>query len=296
MSRAVKIIPVILCGGSGSRLWPLSRASKPKQFLKLCSNRSLVQETVLRAQAASGAENHECVFVTLSAIKGQLEKQLSAIGQDYNGHILCEPSARNTAAAVAFAACYVENEFGGDAVMWVLPSDHYIRDQQALALSLASAIDAAQENQLVTFGIKPTGPETGYGYIHHDNKKHAEGVFRAKGFVEKPDLPTAQAYVDSGEYLWNSGMFVFTAQKVLESFESFAPETLVPLQGVVRNGQRSPAPALYNEIPKAPFDKAIMEKSPDIAVVPCDMGWSDIGSWDRLFENYRSRLFTKRAA
>lgn len=291
-----RIIPVILCGGVGSRLWPLSRPNKPKQFLKLCSSRSLVQETVLRAQAASEADNNECVFVTMSGLKRQLKKQLKEIGEGYDAHILSEPCARNTAAAVAFAACYVEQTFGADAVMWVLPADHYIRDEQELYAMMCCAVEEACKGNLATFGIKPTRPETGYGYIRHNNKKLAKCVLKVEGFVEKPDEQTAREYIESGEYLWNSGMFVFTARTAIESFERYAPEILVPLQGVTRNGQTAPTLALYKEIPKLPFDKAIMEKADNIAVVPCDMGWSDIGSWSRLFENLGQRLAPVKAA
>ena len=284
-----RIIPVILCGGSGTRLWPLSRPEHPKQFLKLFSEFSLVQETVLRAQKASGASNENIVCVTMQTSKDMLKNQMDALGKGYSDHILPEPYAKNTAAAVAYAACYVEKTFGKDAIMWVLPSDHFIADEAALSASLNCAAHAAKQGALTTFGITPTRPETGYGYIRYQKEVICEGAFQSAGFVEKPDIETAQKYLQSGDYLWNSGMFVMDTKTVIDHYQAHANELLSCVQTAMDKNPKSPDAHIYQDIEKTPFDKAIMEKSKNVAVVPCDMGWSDIGSWARLwdvFEKY----------
>ena len=279
-----KIIPVILCGGSGTRLWPLSSPDNPKQFINLFGEHTMVQETVLRAQKASGAKNDECVFVTLHTSKAKLFEQINELGDDYINHILCEPHARNTAAAVALATHYVEQTFGYDAILWVLPSDHYIADEGALKVALDAAVKACEKGCLTTFGIRPSKPETGYGYIQHTDEEIISGALNAKRFVEKPDEETAQSYIESGDYLWNSGMFVFKVSDGVRSFETLATDIWDGVQAASENTMHTPDAGLYEKISKQPFDKAIMEKSDSVAVVPCAMGWSDIGSWESLWE------------
>ena len=280
-----RIIPVILCGGSGTRLWPLSRPENPKQFLKLFSDLSLVQETVMRAQRASSVPPQNFVCVTMGNTYGTLKQQLDDLGTGYSDHILREPCARNTAAAVALAATYIEEEFGDDAVMWVLPSDHFIADEKTLAASLRAAVNAADTSgALATFGIQPSSPHTGYGYIRITGQTICNGAYKADSFVEKPDVKTAQEYKASGEYLWNSGMFVFKVSDILDHFEEYAEDILNLIQTAIHADEKNPDAETYAKIQNTPFDKAVMEKSKHVAVIPCDMGWSDIGSWDSLWD------------
>ncbi|HEY8190446.1 MAG TPA: mannose-1-phosphate guanylyltransferase/mannose-6-phosphate isomerase [Micavibrio sp.] len=280
------IVPVILCGGSGTRLWPASRENYPKQFLSLMDDFSLLQNTVKRALRTTDARIGNIVTVTLGALGEQVKKQLSEIDPAAARHILCEPSARNTAAAVALAAAYIKEHFGDDTIMWVLPADHHIGDENNLARSFAHALKAAQDGYLVTFGIRPTRPDTGYGYILL-GENFAEGsVSKAQKFVEKPDRATAQAYLDAGNYLWNSGMFLFATDTVLNQYDAHASHILTDVRKSMASSAvaGSPDADLYSVIAKEPFDVAIMEKSAHVAIVPCDPEWSDIGSWESLWE------------
>jgi len=285
ISRA-GIVPVILCGGSGTRLWPASREQNPKQFLNLMGDLSLLQDTARRALSISGAPADHLVTVTLGSLRDGVEEQLAQVYPAAAQHILSEPCARNTAAAVALAAKYVKDHFGEDAIMWVLPADHHIGDENALAMSVRNALDVVQEGYLLTFGIQPTRPDTGYGYIRVGETLSRDSVRRADAFVEKPDIQMAREYLDSGIYLWNSGMFLFGAGRVLQQFEEYSPEilraVLVAVEGVV--DPREASFERYAVIPEEPFDVAIMEKSPHVAVVPSNPAWSDIGSWESLWE------------
>lgn len=278
------IVPVILCGGSGTRLWPASRESHPKQFLSLVGEDSLLQNTAQRALSLSGAPASSLVVVTLAAMKGMIETQLSKLSPAMTGHILCEPSARNTAAAVAAAGLYVRHHFGDEAVLWILPSDHHIGDEAKLKNALTLALPAAMDGNLVTFGITPTRPDTGYGYIRAGAAQPHSNVLSVDQFVEKPDLKTAKEYLSSGQYLWNSGMFLFTAGAVLGEFKSHAPDILSIVERSLKTNEKSLDKDLYATIPAQPFDKAIMEKSPHVAVVPANPDWSDIGSWESLWD------------
>lgn len=279
---APAVIPVILCGGSGTRLWPASRESYPKQFLRLMNQNSLFQNTAERALRICGAKPSSLVVVTLAAMEPPIREQLASLYPGHAAHILREPSARNTAAAVAFAADYVARTFGANAVLWILPSDHHIGDEAALADGYAAALRAAADNKLVTFGISPTRPDTGYGYIRSGS---GDGrIFAVEQFVEKPDLETARSYLASGQYLWNSGMFLFRAKTVLDEFEQLAPAILKGVRESLKNDAHSPDPVAYGAISSQPFDKAIMEKSAHVVVVPCNPSWSDIGSWESLWD------------
>jgi len=283
----MSIIPVVLCGGSGTRLWPASREKNPKQFLSLMSEHSLIQETVQRALNISGAESEEVVTVTLGAMKEGVYDQLSVLDEKAAKHILSEPMARDTAAAIAFAALYIEKNFGKDAIMWVLPSDHHIGDEDAMKAALYDAAKAAQDDYLVTFGICPTRPETGYGYIRVGEKMGEKTTAHiTDSFVEKPNCELAQQYLDEGRYLWNSGMFLFKAGRVIDQFEKHAEDVLnaVKISMGASLDSKQPSPVEYANIAKQPFDKAIMEKSRLVSVVPCDPEWSDIGSWESLWE------------
>lgn len=280
-----KIIPVILCGGSGSRLWPLSRVDIPKQFLKLLDNNTLLQKTILRTIDIIGEESPELVIVTLNSMKAETIRQMQEVPKRFKQHILGEPQARNTAAAVAYAATYVQEKFGADAIMWILPSDHYVGDENALSDALNKAIKSAEEGYLVTFGIEPTRPETGYGYIRKAARIDESGAFKVAQFIEKPPLEVALAYIQTGEYLWSSGMHVFKVSTVIANYERHAPDILNMVQLSVLEGvQGQPSPLTYGFVDETPFEAAVMERAEKIAVIPCDPQWSDIGCWESLWE------------
>ena len=278
------IVPVILCGGSGTRLWPASREKHPKQFLNLVNDFSLLQNTMRRALRVCGAEASSMVTVTRGTLKNSVSAHIAEIDEKGIAHILCETKARNTAAAVAFAAEYVTRNFGPDAIMWILPADHHIADENILSQSLCDALEAARAGKLVTFGITPTRADTGYGYIRAGAKTTTAGVLEVAEFVEKPNLETAQKYVAEGNYLWNSGMFLFTAQSVTEHYNEFAPRILSDVRAAMKTDDREPCAKTYSQIEEISFDKAIMEKSKNTAVVPCNPEWSDIGSWESLWD------------
>jgi mannose-1-phosphate guanylyltransferase/mannose-6-phosphate isomerase len=280
------VIPVILCGGSGTRLWPASREQHPKQFLPLVDKLSLLQNTVMRALRVSGAKSKDLVTVTHEALASQVRAQLLAISPAAAQHVLCEPSSRNTAAAVAYAAAYISRVFGKDALMWVLPSDHHVGDEDAMAAAFGHASAAAGNGFLATFGIRPARPETGYGYIRRGAPLSGNTGYHAEAFVEKPTAATAAGYISAGNYLWNSGMFLFRTETLLNEYRSLAPEILKKVH-VAMDRAVHPTEAdrdHYKTIEEIPFDKAIMEKSSRVAVIPCDPLWSDIGSWESLWE------------
>jgi mannose-1-phosphate guanylyltransferase/mannose-6-phosphate isomerase len=247
---------------------------------------SLLQNTMLRGCRISAARAGNVVTVTLKDLSKKVRTQLAAIDPLATQHILCEPSARNTAAAVAYAALYVSRTFGEDAIMWVLPADHYIGNENEMTQAFHHALRASQEGLLVTFGINPTRPETGYGYIRLGGVMPGGTVCKADTFVEKPDLETAKMYMAAGNYLWNSGMFLFSASALLKEYETHAPAILQKVEMAMQDSHASneaSAPE-YAAIPSEPFDKAIMEKSSKVAVIPCNPAWSDIGSWESLWE------------
>jgi mannose-1-phosphate guanylyltransferase/mannose-6-phosphate isomerase len=279
------IIPVILSGGSGSRLWPISRESFPKQYWPLVSERTLMQDTVLRGTGASFAppvvvcnENHRFLVA----------EQLRSAGIA-GGRILLEPAGRNSAPAIA-AACVLVAETQPDAVIWMMAADAAITRPDALAAALAIAADAARAGRIVTFGMKPTGPETGYGYIEvGEPLPGLPGAYTLARFVEKPDAAEAARLVASGSHLWNSGMFVFTARTMLAELEAFAPEVLAAVGTAVARRRddldflRLDA-AAFAASPDISLDYAVAEKTTRAAVVPADLGWSDVGSWSALWE------------
>jgi mannose-1-phosphate guanylyltransferase/mannose-6-phosphate isomerase len=281
-----KIIPVILCGGSGTRLWPASREKHPKQFLKLINDYSLLQNTALRAMSVAKVTADKLVTVTLGTLADEVAAQLSELDPAAARHILREPSARNTAAAVAFAASYISRVFGPDSYMLILPADHHIGNEEALTVAVGHALHAAKNNYLTTFGIHPHRPETGYGYIHVGDMFSWGAAHETRAFVEKPDAQTAQGFIEAKNYLWNSGMFLFSTNTLMEEYATHAADILKQVEAAIEH-TRTPSEAaehLYAEIPDQPFDKAIMEKSTRVAIVPCDPEWSDIGSWESLWE------------
>tara|TARA_R110000782_G_scaffold78293_3_gene155874 strand:- start:61152 stop:62216 length:1065 start_codon:yes stop_codon:yes gene_type:complete len=277
MSAALAITPVILSGGSGTRLWPLSRAAKPKQFLQFTPGGTMLELTLERTPDGTFADP---VIVCNAAHADMVAGQCG--GRDAT--LILEPAARNTAPAIALAALALP----GDALMLVSPSDHVIVDVAAFHAAIASAAPLAAQGWLVTFGVNPSGPETGYGYIRRGAAVAGE-ICRVERFVEKPDAATAQAYLDEGNYSWNAGIFLFRADAYLEALASHAPEILAAARAAmataVRDGaQIRPDAQSFAASPSDSIDYAVMEKADKVAVVPVDMGWSDIGSWDALYE------------
>ncbi|MCL1634623.1 mannose-1-phosphate guanylyltransferase/mannose-6-phosphate isomerase [Luteimonas sp. SX5] len=274
--------PVILSGGSGSRLWPLSRQNLPKQFLALVGDLSLFQETIRRAEALPDVQLP--VTVCSEDHRFMVGEQLQAIGVG-NGGILLEPIARNTAPAIALAAQHLIAK-DPDATMLVLPADHLIEDEAAFREAIVRAASLAEQGWLVTFGIQPDYAETGYGYILRGEA--LEGGYRIERFVEKPDQATAERYLAEGSYAWNSGMFLFKAQRYLDELSRHAPAMLDAVRNAyadaeadldfIRVGKQA-----FAESPNDSIDYAVMEKTERAAVVPVSCGWSDIGSWSSLW-------------
>ncbi len=283
MNENKKIIPVILCGGIGVRLWPLSSRETPKQFLRLIGPNSLLQDTVLRAQSVIGCNPDDIVTVSHESMKKQIIEHYSELDVEFCTHILSEPHARNTGPAIAIAALYIKENFGPDALMWILPSDHFIGDEAALRESVQKAVIAASLGYLTIFGIKPTKPETGYGYIN-EGAQLWEGASNVASFLEKPDINTAIDLLQSGHCYWNSGMFVATTATTLEAFETQAPAVLNKVKAACNIGTRQLAvdSHTYAALENVSFDILIMQNAMNRAVIPTDPAWSDIGSWDNL--------------
>jgi mannose-1-phosphate guanylyltransferase/mannose-1-phosphate guanylyltransferase/mannose-6-phosphate isomerase len=279
------IYPVILSGGSGTRLWPLSRDLLPKQLLALVGPESLLAAT---ARRVSGAGFAGPIVVCNQDHRFLVEEQLAAIGIVPEA-IVIEPVARNTAPAIAAAAALIKAR-DPDALMLVLPSDHLIRDLPALSAAIATAARAAEAGKLVTFGITPTAPETGYGYIRQAGPVDGvPGAFKIERFVEKPDLATAAGYLAEGVWCWNSGMFVFPADLMLDELTRFEPEIAGGAAQAVAAARRSGVvltldAAIFGAVPSKSIDYALMEKTDRSAIVPANLGWSDIGSWSALWE------------
>ncbi|HGM7312606.1 TPA: mannose-1-phosphate guanylyltransferase/mannose-6-phosphate isomerase [Stenotrophomonas maltophilia] len=273
------IQPVILSGGSGTRLWPLSREAYPKQFLPLAGELTMLQATWQRVAplAARGPlviANEEHRFVAA--------EQLQQVGTE-PAAIILEPVGRNTAPAIAVAALEATRD-GADALLLVLPSDHVITDEAAFRNAVQAAASAAEAGKLVTFGIVPTGPETGYGYIKAAN---GQGLRAVERFVEKPDLETAAGYVSSGQYYWNSGMFLFKASRYLQELERFQPEMLARSRQAWQQARRDADftrldKDAFTAVPSDSIDYAVMERTADAVVIPLDAGWNDVGSWTAL--------------
>jgi len=286
MSDTPKITPVILSGGSGTRLWPLSRESFPKQLLPLTSDRSLLQETAIRA---SNAGRFNAPLVVCNAEhRFIVAQQLREINQPPRA-ILLEPVGRNTAPAAAIAAIALARE-DENALLLLLPSDHSIADTLSFRSAVADAAKAATDGALVTFGIRPTMPETGYGYIQRGAPlKGNRGCFEVAAFVEKPDRATAEKYLAAGAYDWNSGMFLFRAGTYLEELERLEPEIVARCREALDAATTDLdfirlAEAPFAACPSKSIDYAVMEHTERAAVVPAEMGWSDVGSWTALWE------------
>ena len=277
------LAPTILAGGSGTRLWPVSRAAFPKHLVELFGEESLLQTTVRRALEVAPANRVITVAAAGQAVL--IRRQYQAIDPALQDHLLLEPSARNTAAAVALAALHAEAAFGPDTVLWVCPSDHLMLDRQALYAAFTHAVAAAAEGWLVTFGITPSRPETGFGWIAPaESLPGADGVFRVGRFIEKPKRDVAESLFATGTHLWNSGMFVFQARQMLAELERWSPDILAATRAAVPDPAGPIDAAAYAMIRSQPIDKAVMEQSSHVAVVPADPQWSDVGSWHAIWE------------
>ena len=278
------ILPVILSGGAGTRLWPASRSMYPKQLLPLVDGKStMLQDTAQRIDGLPGKAD-DCLVICNEAHRFLVAEQLLQIGQP--AHIVLEPEGRNTAPAVALAAFLAARKDPGSLLL-VMPADHVIRDAKAFQDAVRVAVDAAGFGKLVTFGIVPTRPETGYGYIKA--KPDGDTAVPVTSFVEKPDVKTAEQYVRGGEHFWNSGMFLFTASAYLDALELHAPEIYKACKASVAKRVDGadfvrPDAGEFLKSPSDSIDYAVMEKTDDALMVPLDAGWSDVGSWAALQE------------
>jgi mannose-1-phosphate guanylyltransferase len=281
MSMTRPITPVILSGGSGTRLWPVSRTGKPKQLLSLTHAETMLQLTVQRS--ADSSRFSRPIVVGNAAHAEMIEQQLEAVSLPAAALIL-EPIGRNTAPAIALAALLADP----DAILLVMPSDHVITDVEAFRAAIDAALPVVEEGWLATFGITPSGPETGYGYIRQ-GEEIRPGVHAVARFVEKPDRATAEAYLAEGGYAWNGGIFLFRADAFLAALDANAPGIGVAVREAVAKAHREgarfyPDADAFAASPSDSVDYAVMEKAGRVAVVPVEMGWSDVGSWDALHE------------
>ena len=277
----VKVQPVVLSGGSGTRLWPLSRAGKPKQLLALTGDRTMLQLTVERV--GDGARYAAPLIVGSARHADEIEAQIAA-NPGPPAKLILEPAARNTAPAIALAALSLPS----DTPMLVMPSDHAIGDVPSFRRAVEAALPALEQGWLVALGVHPDYPETGYGYIER-GEEIFPGVYQAARFVEKPDARTAQAYLDAGTFSWNGGIFLFRAGDYLSALRELAPEVLLAAEQSVEAGETQglrfyPDAGAFASSPNISIDYAVMEKAPKVAVVPVEMDWSDIGSWDSLHQ------------
>ncbi|AYM89686.1 mannose-1-phosphate guanylyltransferase/mannose-6-phosphate isomerase [Serratia sp. T13T92] len=278
------LLPVIMAGGTGSRLWPMSRELHPKQFLRLHSIHSMLQETLKRLD---GVGVSEPVVICNEDHRFMVAEQLRQIDM-LSHNIILEPVGRNTAPAIALAALNAIAQ-GNDPIMLVLAADHIINDVEAFHRAIDLALPHAAAKSLVTFGIVPTGPETGYGYIQRGECKNGSVAAPVQRFVEKPDSETAQSYIETGEYYWNSGMFMFRAKRYLEELEKFRPDILAACRDALANTECDKNfinvdRDAFSACPDDSVDYAVMEKTHDAVVIPLDAGWSDVGSWSALWE------------
>ena len=274
-----RITPVVLCGGSGTRLWPRSRATRPKPFLPLVGDSTLFEATL--ARCADEARFAAPLVVTGAAHLAHVEGQLGPRG----GEIVVEPSARNTAAAIALAALCLP----ADAIMLVCPSDHHIADPAAFVAAATAAAELAAQDWLVSFGIEAKTPDTGFGYLKRGEMIGAGPAARVARFVEKPDLARAREFLASGDYAWNGGIFAFRAGFFLSELARHRPEIAAGARAAVAGGHADgarfhPDAAAFAAIRSESVDYAVMENTDRAAMVPADMGWSDIGNWEALHE------------
>lgn len=291
------LIPVILSGGAGTRLWPVSRKAHPKPFMRLADGQTLAASTIRRALAVADkpvtltVTGRDYYFLTR-------DEYLEAAG-DARHHFLLEPEGRNTAPAIAAAALWAEHHFGPRACLLVLPADHLIRDLDAFSAAVSEAHSLASEGWLTCLGVEPTHAETGYGYIRVGDAISENGR-RIEAFVEKPDQDTAQRYYESGDYLWNGGMFCFRSDVILQALETHAGDIVRQVRETwaATDADAVPVeldPEAFSGVRSDSIDFAVMEKAEHRAVVPVDCGWSDIGSWQAISDLYETDALGNRA-
>ena len=277
----MKAYGVIMAGGGGTRFWPLSRNEEPKQLLNLDGKDLMINETIDRIATVTDMKD---IFIVTNV--AQVPKMLPAVaGRVARDHILEEPAARNTSACIGYAAFEIVKKYG-DGIMCIFPSDHYIKDEKAFTEILKQAVtEAESSDKLITLGITPTYACTGYGYIRYDKTDEGKAKHVVE-FKEKPDAATAEKYVASGEYAWNSGMFVWKASVILDSFKELLPDVYAPLmkigEAMGTSEEKAVIEEVYTQIPSISIDYGILEKSDKVYVISASMGWNDVGSWDNL--------------
>ncbi len=285
------LLPVILSGGAGTRLWPVSREAHPKPFMRVGDTHSLLQKAILRGLTASGMTN--CAIVTNKEYYFLTRDEIAGLEQPATPTMLLEPAGRNTAPAIALAALWAQAQHGADTILLVLPADQLVRDLEGFRAACASARTLAAEGRLVLFGIEPAMPETGFGYIELGAALPGVKVHKAARFVEKPSLDKAIEYLASGRYVWNSGMFCFRADAILAALQRHAPAVLAAAQAgwdsAHAQGDHVDFSAdSFAAMPAISIDYAVMEHADNIAVVSCDVGWSDVGSWKAYSEQLQA--------
>ncbi|MBW2472520.1 MAG: mannose-1-phosphate guanylyltransferase/mannose-6-phosphate isomerase [Deltaproteobacteria bacterium] len=275
----LKVYPILLAGGTGTRLWPVSRELYPKQLVKFVGEDSLLQNTIKRLSPVLNTENVRVVCGEQHF--HETSRHIEKLGLKPQGKLICEPSGRNTAPAILLAVLHILAS-DEDAVLCVFPADHVIENRDSFHDRLNAATALASEGHIVTFGIQPHYPAAGYGYIEC-GKDLDHGARELKRFVEKPDLATAQKYIETGNFFWNSGMFAFKASAILSEFKSHQPELLKKMQSIFKV-DKAIARKDYDQLTEISIDYAIMEKTDKGVVLPSDFGWSDIGSWKSLYD------------
>jgi mannose-1-phosphate guanylyltransferase len=288
----MKLIPVILSGGAGSRLWPVSRQAYPKPFMELPGGANLIRKAFERASALPGVE--EILTVTNRDLYFSTDDEYAAVNRDERAlSFILEPFGRNTAAAIVAAALDLAQTHGPDTPLLVLAADHLISDNAAFTRAVASAQQLAEQGWLVTFGIEPQYPETGFGYIEADRARVLDDGFKVARFVEKPVEEVAKQYLEAGNYYWNSGMFCFKAGTLIEQMAEHGPEVLNAVRKTLAESKLTEGrkqrclnldPDGFASVPDISIDYALMERSQKVAVIPCNIGWSDMGSWNAMQE------------